>query len=123
VRYAYERATLACSIYAPPAPSSGVVGAQALFLSGRTCTPLWPVQPPDQVTDLESFRDRLQTFIFAANAADWATLQTVNEGMTLRQGSNTYIIRHVEKWTQPFDEFLKRHSYLRLMVEKVKVDA
>ncbi|HIP70549.1 MAG TPA: hypothetical protein EYH05_04050 [Anaerolineae bacterium] len=122
----YQRANVACEILASPAPDgNNIVSGPTVFLSNRTTTPPWPLQNPTQVDGHLSYRDILQCFIFAADDTDWATLQTVDEGMTLRLADSgaEFIIRRVDKWERSWADFQQRHNYLHLTVEQVKVTA
>jgi len=123
---AYERATVACSILGQPAVNgiTQVVGAPVTVLSGRTITPIQPLEP-EQVAPLDSYRELGAGYIFATDSTDWATLQTVDEGMivNLTTSGQQWIIRGVQRWERPFADFQQRHKYLLLTLERVKVTA
>lgn len=108
---AADMATVTADVYQPPAAAGGRVGSPVLFLSGRTVTPLQPLQPDDQLYTIDSKRRRRQAFMFATDASDWATVQTIEAGMELHIGSDVHQIRHVDHWDYG------DHRYVRLVLE------
>lgn len=123
---AKNQATVACRIDAPDVDGvTGVVSALAPFLSGRTCTPLWPYAPAGQEGTIDAYRDALQCFIFAADDADWALLKQVDEGMALvlTDVSQAYQIERADAWMPGTASNFFPQPVLQLVVKRTKVAA